>query len=1161
MILKGFQSILIYIIAVAFTLVPASAQFVPNHYILLLDDAPVTSRFATREEMRSPAATTYRAQIETRQRAVRGELAARQIPVSGAVTTVLNAVFVTAPASRIPELLAIPGVAAVRPMRRYQPNLNRATQLMNAPAAWAQVGGQGNAGAGIKIAIIDSGIDQTHPAFQDSSLTMPAGFPKCTEFCAYTSNKIIVSRSYVRQLAGFTSKDPVNLPDDTSVPPPPATSQPDDYTPRDHLGHGTGTSSVAAANQNTETVTFTGMAPKAYLGMYKITGTPGVNDGATDQVLIMAIEDALKDGMDIASLSFGGPALTGPLDTGAVCGNPVNMPCDPTAAAYEAAAQAGLVITVAAGNSGSDANNYPYLNSISSPSDAPSVISVGATTSSHILTPAVSVTAANAPANVKSIAAELTDAFSYPSSIGANTAPLIDVTTLGDDGHACSPLPENSLKGAFALILRGTSTSGTCLLVDKAGNAQAAGAVGVVFYMADSTPPSPVTGFAFLGPIVIISNADGVALKSYIDANPGQSVTIDAAGRETELAAYNTAEGISPGILPNVLASYSSFGPTPDGAIKPDLVATGGLDPPLIASFLGVYSSGLYMAAQRLDPAGDQYSENGYLAADGTSFATPMTAGAAALLKQAHPSYKAADIKSALVNSAAHVATDDLGIPLDVEAVGAGRLDAGAAIAATVVAKPSSISLGYLKSASALPVSKTFVLTNRASASVNLTIAVAPNSTLTATTVAVNKPTLTLAPGDSSAQTITVTLSGSLPAPGEYSGSVKVTGTGVSLNIPYLFLVPDGIPYNVVMPLFGFIQGTPGSDGGTMSVQIVDQFGVPVTGTPVQFSGDQGLLSFQSVSGEPACSPNNAATTTCNTDGYGFAYTEVFLGASPGTPTITAQVGAMSPLTATAYILPVAAITPGQVLNNASFQTAIAPGSVVAIKGANLMDALNLINTAQGYDVANISPFPLSLDAVNVSFDVPGANISAAAPIVAVSPNQINVQVPWEMQGQTSAQVKITIDEVFGNPIRSNVVTVPIASSAPAFYLFNNGNTPDALDGNYHVITTSNPAVRGQFISLYANALGPVANTPGDGAPGDNTAITTTVPVVMIGGQPATVQYHGLAPGFAGVYQVNVQVPTNIPAGNQPITIAIGNNTSPTTTGGASPQTIVLPVQ
>ena len=1077
--------------------------------------------------------------------------------------TVLNAIFVTVPASRVPELRAIPGVAAVRPIRRYKANLNRATQLMNAPAAWSQVGGQSNAGAGIKIGIIDSGLDNTHPAFQDSSLTAPSGYPKCSpDACGYTSGKVIVSRSYVRQLAGFTSADPVSDPDDTSVPPPPATSQPDDYTPRDHLGHGTGVASVAAGNQNTGTVTFTGMAPKAYLGIYKIAGTPGINDSPTDQVLIMAVDDALNDGMDIASLSWGAPALAGALDTGAICGYPAGAACDPLAAAYEAAAKAGLIITVAAGNSGSDANNYPYLNSIDSPASAPSVIAAGATTSSHVLTPSVSVNDAGAPSAVKGISAELTDAFFYPAYQGALIAPLIDVATLGNDGYSCSSLPENSLQGAFALIQRGTTTAGTCPLVDKASNAQAAGAAGVVFYMADSTTPTALAaGFTFVGPVVIISRADGLNLKNYIDANPGASVTIDTAGIETELSLFNTHEGINPAILPNVVASYSSFGPTPDGALKPDLIATGGLDPVAIFSSLGVASSGLYMAGQRLDPAGELYSQNGYIAADGTSFAAPMTAGAAALIKQAHPNYNAADVKSALVNSAASVTTDDQGNPADVRWLGAGRLDAGGAITATVTAKPTSISLGYLKSSSALPVSKTFTLTNRGTSSVGLTVSVTPNSTLMATTVAVDKPSFTLAPGDAGAATITVMLSGSVPAPGAYSGFVKVTGSGVSLNLPYLFLVPDGSPYNVVLQDFGVIQGTTGGDGGTVAVQVVDQYGVPVTGEPVSFASPGGNVTFQSVDSEPGCSPNNASATTCNTDNYGFAYAEAFLGTSVGTPTITAQVGSMAPMSETAYILGAASLTANQILNNASYLPAFAPGSIVAIKGANLMNPALLINTVQGYDVATTSPFPLSLDTVSVSFDVPGANLSLAAPIVAVSQNQINVQVPWELQGQTSAQVKITIGEELGNPIRSNVVTVPIASSAPAFYLYNYGNTPDALDGNYQIITSSNPAIRGQFISLYANALGPVANTPADGAPGDNTTLTTTVPVVMIGGQQATVQYHGLAPGFAGVYQVNVQVPTNISPGDQPITIAIGDNVSPATTGGSSPQTIMLPVQ
>ena len=79
------------------------------------------------------------------------------------------------------------------------------------------------------------------------------------------------------------------------------------------------------------------------------------------------------------------------------------------------------------------------------------------------------------------------------------------------------------------------------------------------------------------------------------------------------------------------------------------------------------------------------YSDNGYAAADGTSFASPIVAGAAALVKQAHPKYTVAQIKSALVNTAAQdVTTDNFGTTVDVEWLGAGRLDAGLAANANV---------------------------------------------------------------------------------------------------------------------------------------------------------------------------------------------------------------------------------------------------------------------------------------------------------------------------------------------------------------------------------------------------------------------------------------------------------------------------------------------
>ena len=120
-------------------------------------------------------------------------------------TTLLNAVFVVAPADSVADLKSIPGVIGVVPIRTYHRKLNRATALVNAPAAWSALGGRRTAGAGVKIAILDTGIDQTHPAFQDPSLPMPAGYPRCSGGdCAFTSNKVIVARSYVQQLAAGT---------------------------------------------------------------------------------------------------------------------------------------------------------------------------------------------------------------------------------------------------------------------------------------------------------------------------------------------------------------------------------------------------------------------------------------------------------------------------------------------------------------------------------------------------------------------------------------------------------------------------------------------------------------------------------------------------------------------------------------------------------------------------------------------------------------------------------------------------------------------------------------------------------------------------------------------------------------------------------------------
>jgi uncharacterized protein (TIGR03437 family) len=1131
------------------------------------------------------AAQDYQRQVELRQQSLKADLAMRKFNVVGSVSTLSNAVFVIATPDRVKELEAMPGVLAVIPMRALRGRMNRAVQLMNAPAAWSLLGGVNQAGAGIKIAVLDSGIDQTHPAFQDSSLQAPAGFPICTtnhpEDCAYTNNKVIVARSYVRLMAAGT--DPSNVA---------ANSLPDDYSPRDREGHGTAVASVAAANQNTGSVTFTGMAPKAFLGNYKISGSPVVGSGnvtSFEDIAVLAINDAFNDGMDIANFSSGVLAVTGPLDTGATCGLAAGVPCDFVAWNFEKAARAGMVITVSAGNDGdSGARQYPSFNLISSPSNAPSVISVGATMNSHVLQPGVSIE--KGPASLQNIAAQTSDLFAFYTTPFAG--PLVDVAQLGNDGTACAALPASSLSNSIALIQQSPAGS-TCTFSDQAFNASDAGAFGVVFYMADSSPAIPAEvedafgNFPSMAPVVVVSQSDGQALKSYIDANSGATVLVDPAGSEMDIPTYNKLWNFNPPLAANQLLAFSSPGPDAgDLAIKPDIVAVGGADQNNYPSFndgtLLFGQSGLYMAAQSFDYDGALYSGTGYGAFNGTSFSAPMVAGAAALIKQLHPKMTAAQIKAALMNSAAQdTAQDEFGFPVDVVSVGAGRLDAGAAASATVTASvvsadgsnPVSLSFGGL-TGSSLPLKKQVQLTNFGSSSVSLTIGIAPNQKTSGPTLSVDQTSITVPAGGSA--TVNVTLSGSLPGAGEYSGALTVQGSGVSLRVPYMFLVPFGSAYDI-LPFSSFLQaatffpcfeGTPSQDAGYLAVRLIDATGAPLVGTPVTFTvarGNGTTLATAPVSSvgykTAACTvTSTGASASCQTDQYGVAYAEVLLSSQVGaTPSITARGGGLSFIFGGSTNCPAAVIAQPNITSitdAASVGSSAVPGSYIAISGTALANPAEITAADGNGDYAVFPPLPLGLDGVNVSFDVPGTYDGKQidyngqpGPVTFVSADggTILVQVPWELQGASSAQVKVIVDGF----APSNVMTVPLVQYAPSLFPF--GSIAYAYDvTTQSEVTATNPVHAGDVVEFFANGLGPVNNQPATGgdlpaSPADAT--TTTQPTVTIGGQQATVTFSGLDYSLSDSifwfqYGVYVKIPSGLAAGNQPVLLSIGGVTA-----------------
>jgi len=257
---------------------------------------------------------------------------------------VANGLAVVVPRSELSRLPRLPGVKRVFASVSYHalagPDATtiRARELPDTPL--------GNAGAGIKIGIIDDGVDQKHPFFDPAGYTMPAGFPKGQT--AFTTAKVIVARAFPPP--GVTWKY-------AGVP----------FDPEDS-GHATHVAGIAAGNANTlaNGLRISGVAPHAYIGNYKALTVPtrsglGLNGNAPE--IVAAIEAAVADGMDVINLSLGEPEIEPSRDL--------------VALALDAAAAAGVVPVVAAGNDYDDFGR----GSVGSPGSAASAITVGATSS------------------------------------------------------------------------------------------------------------------------------------------------------------------------------------------------------------------------------------------------------------------------------------------------------------------------------------------------------------------------------------------------------------------------------------------------------------------------------------------------------------------------------------------------------------------------------------------------------------------------------------------------------------------------------------------------------------------------------------------------------------------------------------------------------------
>ncbi len=235
-------------------------------------------------------------------------------------------------------------------------------------------------------------------------------------------------------------------------------------------------------------------------------------------------------------------------------------------------------------------------------------------------------------------------------------------------------------------------------------------------------------------------------------------------------------------------------------------------------------------------------------------------------------------------------------------------------------------------------------------------------------------------------------------------------------------------------------------------------------------------------------------------------------------------------------------LNPIGIVNAASYQpitASLAPGELITLFGANLSSVTMFMQGGQA--------FPATLGGVSVSID------GLPCPIYYVSPTQLSVIVPYAVASNQTGLANI---QVTNNQVPSNVVQMYLTDAAPGAFslgiptLLTQSGEP-SVDGigyaaalhaaTYQVITPTNPAQPGEYISVYLTGLGTVTPTITDGALGPSSPPLSVADLNGAGilsvyfndytsgsiGNTGTIQFAGLAPGLAGLYQINVQVPTS----------------------------------
>lgn len=576
---------------------------------------------------------------------------------------VYNGLALRVPENDLAALGRLPGVTAVFPDRVVRATVDSDVSQVNAPAAWATSDPQGAAttGAGEVVAVLDTGIDYTHP-------DLGGGFGP--------GHKVV---------AGY---DLIN----------------GDADPMDDNGHGTHVAGIIAGRASTPSGR-TGVAPGASLTAYKVLDSSG---SGAESAIIAGLEQAV----DVDNPYRAGVvnlSLEGPGDPG-----------DPLSAACTAVARAGVVVVAAAGNNG------PGAGTVGSPANAAGVLAVGASTSG-VSVPDFSLVA---PVGRALHSTRLTASANPPAT--PTRLSVVDVGTGSAEEFGAA-----DVRGKAVLVAESWDLSTTITLARQHGAAALLAYTPNYYHSAGATAGQPQfstsgvddTGLGIVA--VEINGSDANDVQGMLAAGP---VTVGLRGTDAT----------------DQIPGFSAQGPAPGSyLLKPDLVAPG-------------------VEIRSTVPGG------GYERMSGTSMAAPHVAGAAALVRQAHPEWSADQVEAALTGSAHQLSgvTQLTG--------GAGRLDVAAAVRATVLPSPRVADLGLADlSGPRVTASTTITLRNTGR---ETAIAV-----LSATAPATVSPAWVRIPAGGTAS-VSVRLSAPRPSVStNFTGVIQARLTGGStLTVPYL---------------------------------------------------------------------------------------------------------------------------------------------------------------------------------------------------------------------------------------------------------------------------------------------------------------------------------------------------------------------------------------